>query len=1153
MIRFIEHCTKIALATVACLWIATSCQDDDAWFYEQQGNGQGEGLPTAVKIKVHVGDMDVRTRSIVDEDAANHCNNIWVGIFSMRNDSCISNGVYSEPSSRDEEIDSLNNLSIVVPTETGKARIVAVANVDNEKATTSPSDTVRVSLRSALGNVKTWSQFKKITVHKENAGATDVMTGTLMMSGHYVGTDTEGTDSDGVPIINIQSTTDELAGAIELTRLTSYNKVRIQASPLISMTLKTWKVCNIPTDSYVFEQDGSPGDSIYGVGLQTPYGDSEETYNFELDTTREGDIADKVYGFEFYQYENKRKACDYNLDASTGDYVGISSNGYDDREREYKEVLRDKTDDDFGLTSNRGIYKSLVADESDKASLLNNNASYFVFTAELDYYIHDTEENRANPGNAQPEAYDATEKQIHRTAFATYTVHLGYCEGDDQVAKANDFNCRRNTKYTYNIKIYGANKIVVEAKSDREDQSGAEGSVIDDYGEYVPMDSHYCVYNIALSNEERTNLSYRITAPYNGVTHTFLSADYQPSWEKNQLYNWIKIKPTSDRKTLALYKENPNDTTFMSLQDLLDPVNHPWATWTVATDGSVTQSNIDADKDGKTMHYYTVFVDEYVYHYGDGVSVGAEVCDTLPHTKVYHVEHANGTSTDSTSTSAKDEYLWYTYTNQDDRVVELIDNTARSSDTESDYTFCKYTIAQKSIQTYYNYDAAEEALGVEHTNENYGLNYRWKFLFDDRHNIYDTETERSGHSAYNGRYNVKLYTNKRKDDYGDADLLWSRYVAWTTPDSIGQFKNSISIDNPGTLYPVPKFTDLNGGTGGAGEDPIYGDPTHFVNVSCMNRNRDLNGDGIISNDEIRWYLPSSGQYVQIGIGQSEMPDPLIKPLLISDKEFIGNNGQDSPVKKALYHYTTSDCRYFWSEEMVSLGDLPFQYASSQWAINIRCVRNLGYDPHSEPTKENEISHVFEHDADNHILTMDRLTPISLRDNTSGYIAPHDVATEVSNPPYKLQYAAGYCKNITDKGYVSVDGNGDISFANGSNAGTKTLCWYLSLLHNGVCGQYSEETGQSDYGTWRVPTFREIGIMYLADLMDADIFQVGCSRNHFVQWRTDGSNNEGFGSTTYDYEFLGYNGYFDRLVPAKDIITNYHRTGHLRVRCVRDVE
>lgn len=1096
MIRFFNHYFMI-FAMMTCAWSLSSCQDDDL----VSGGAPEEGHPATVKFRVNVGDMEAKTRSIIDEPAQSYCDNLWVGIYMTSDGKRVYSHLFEDEFANVMETEGMPNemqkLEVAADVTSGAAVIVAVSNVDNEMATRDVGAD-QDSLRTALEAADTWEAYKKIVVHKENLGEPAVRTGTLMMSGYYSGGDTSG-DMDGVPVVFIQPGVNEFSGEVDLYRLTSYNKVNITVGEHINAQMRSWKVGNIPTDSYLFEHnDGSlydnAGSSV--AVADNPYVDSNVSHTF----TKEDDVEN----FEFYQYENK--------------HTGLSSvTSYADREQEYKN----------GDDSNTGIYRSLVADQNDDVSLLNNNASYFVFTVDLDYYIDDTPENRATPEEATPVAYDATKALIHRTATATYTVHLGYCEnkenGEPTAETCQDFNCRRNTKYTYNVKILGVNQIIVEAKKDGEPQSGAEGTVYDDYGDYVAIDSHYGVFNIKLSNVERKTLHYSVSAPYNGTTYTFTSAGYQASDEDDELYSWIKFKPTTGKDVLAIYKANENDNNLWSLHDLLSEDglrNHPWGNWTINDNGSVTATDKDTDPDSEAEHYYTVFIDEYVYHKGrDGVA-----------------DESDGV-----------ESLWYTYVNQNPRVVEFLDKSSVSSDTESDYSFCKYSFAQRSIQTYYKFEGGEHVLGVEHTDENYGLNYDWRYLTPTGSTIYDTNTEKSVFSGKNGRWNAKLYVH-RVDSIAGFDgsgWKWSKYVNWSTPDDIpAGYSSGSGVSHDAASYPVPMMGDLSGNRGGS----YYFDGVarHYAEAACMNRNRDLDGDGIISDDEIRWYLPTGDSYVNIAQCQSDLEDPLLAYMQHSKMELYVN-----PYLQFQYHFVSSNCQFLYAEQCVSVGDRPVGYTlEGQMCYSVRCVRNLGTDPsiladtEQDPAQvASEVVGAFTHDTSARTVTMDRYTDAALRSYTHDFILPHDVGAEEGRAYKKMKYAANYCRNISDGHYASVDGNGVLSLVNASDEGTRSYRWYQSLLINGICGKYTEESDKSDLGTWRVPSFKELAILYTEGLCTTDMLTN--SRAHFEEQYNDGY------SAMWPYAFFGYNAYFDRRVLAKDVIRN--RMGNIRIRCVKDIK
>jgi hypothetical protein len=476
--------------------------------------------------------------------------------------------------------------------------------------------------------------------------------------------------------------------------------------------------------------------------------------------------------------------------------------------------------------------------------------------------------------------------------------------------------------------------------------------------------------------------------------------------------------------------------------------------------------------------------------------------------------------------------------NQDDRVVELFDNTNRSTDQESDYTFCKYTFAQKSIQTFYKHQGGEHVLGVEHTDENYCLNYRWNYVHPQGNAAYDTEHERSVNSADNGRFNNWKYITQRRDNDGEHDLDWDKYVQWTQPDYIpGGTSSSTKISHEAMLYPVAMMGDVCS-SNSVGQDPTPGFGYNYVNAACMNRNRDLDGDGKISQDELRWYLPTSNTYIQIGLGQSEMPDPLIKLLEHPKDEFKNKN-------KNNYHYATSNCQYVWAEELISVGDRANGYDASQWCYTVRCVRNLGANPATPAdSAKNEIANAYTHNSVTRTIYMNRYTDVSLRSYSGSYIPAHDIGSEESRPYKAFQYAKGWCKNITDTGILSAGGDGTLSWVNADNEGTKALRWAQSLAHNGLCGQYTEEAGSADKGTWRVPTFKEMSLLYTEGLMGGEA-QLSCSYNHFL------TDNNGYSSSTWEHKFLGYNNEWNRKVLAMDIMERL--SGSIHIRCVRDIQ
>lgn len=49
----------------------------------------------------------------------------------------------------------------------------------------------------------------------------------------------------------------------------------------------------------------------------------------------------------------------------------------------------------------------------------------------------------------------------------------------------------------------------------------------------------------------------------------------------------------------------------------------------------------------------------------------------------------------------------------------------------------------------------------------------------------------------------------------------------------------------------------------------------YAEYACLNRNRDLNGNGQLDKDEIRWYLPSINQYMGYSMGDNVLPEEVL--------------------------------------------------------------------------------------------------------------------------------------------------------------------------------------------------------------------------------------------------------------------------------------
>lgn len=214
--------------------------------------------------------------------------------------------------------------------------------------------------------------------------------------------------------------------------------------------------------------------------------------------------------------------------------------------------------------------------------------------------------------------------------------------------------------------------------------------------------------------------------------------------------------------------------------------------------------------------------------------------------------------------------------------------------------------------------------------------------------------------------------------------------------------------------------------------------------ACMSRNRDLNGDGKISDNEIRWYAPTISQYIGIWIGEE----------IMSTEAKLFNRATstlEGESDRMLYYSSTNNQNTYFSEEGMATN----HYSNGNTAYPpklVRCLRNLksnneGYD--SEPVK------YYTYNATNSKVTLDKVDEKAL--NTTGELGElneHEERSAVNKPAKSFKIAANTYPT-----------------ENSSRASMENV-----VYGNFKCyGNYSEGDTK-----WRVPNQREMSVMYLID-------------------------------------------------------------------------
>lgn len=392
----------------------------------------------------------------------------------------------------------------------------------------------------------------------------------------------------------------------------------------------------------------------------------------------------------------------------------------------------------------------------------------------------------------------------------------------------------------------------------------------------------------------------------------------------------------------------------------------------------------------------------------------------------------NGEYIDATCFVSENYYsdlTWDKYVNNvDKRAFYVANNVWVSKDTRSVYAEAQYGLTQHNIQTFYDRSQAGsvKAYGCETINDEEKSNG------DSDFNLNDQVEGSNGNDPWDGRANMK------------EDI----------------FKN-------GT--PVKTWDDLKNK-----EDKLY---YYSLRIACMRRNRDLNGDGKISENEMRWYAPATQQYAGLWIGEQILSKES-KLFKKSTTELDDNN-------RMVYYSSTKDAESFLSEEGMATGN--YNSSTSPYRPKyVRCIRNLksgniGYD--QTPDK------YFSYDKSTKTVTLNKVDQDAL--NITGEqseLNDHTEREEGNKPAQKFTIAA----NKWNTGYYI---NNTLINPSAVNVYTgKYQCY----------GRYREKRDTK----WRVPNQRELCIMTM--VAPDDVRNTACrtqfsNMNFRKSWTYNSSN------------------------------------------------
>ena len=721
----------------------------------------------------------------------------------------------------------------------------------------------------------------------------------------------------------------------------------------------------------------------------------------------------------------------------------------DGRDWDAGRIVEDKAEDYFSVQDRP--FEEITVSESDNTKYYTGGSFVFYMPENRKRYkteITETDASKAyalrDDSNTTPVDGSANGKpgQVYENTdfkyaddFSTYLVltgHLSYIDKEKynvnadvrfiihlgyQTGKANDYDTRRNGHYKYNVKIRGIDNIVVEVTNADGDNEARPGYEGDVVYSNNTIFELDSHFDRCLLEISPDKVSDQMTWGVKTEFSSGIHAIGSTSFDGVEDYRWIKFAINKKYGTgHGVYLKYPGDQAYREDTDVEA-----------------------ASFDGKALMDIDQLI-RYLKHVKASDPAMSElVPDNVPadnrHVCITAFVDENVYAEDPV-TGVTDLNLWKSSTDKDNRQMHIIIPFSDGSGTDKDIVYSPdgnssvvnslYTFTQSPVRTVYNVNSTT-------LSKAWGLESRMEIVGSDKAGRLEPGDVSPGDDQRNGRANMMKWVRGKK---------WSDIV-----DTEVQY---------GLQYGYEKAA-----------------------YACMLRNRDLNGDNNVDDNEVRWYLASIDQLVDIYLGESALDEA---------SRLYPRNAADRPGGKSVYwHYTSSSYNsgdgapwVLWSEEGASRGSFHDDEGGSP-VVNgplyaYRCVRNLGVPLYDVGQVPDSLIRVISNNDGSYILDMSNMNEKALRTNKETTPLPaHNERSETNKPYVRFSVTKdAYTDGEISVSPINATSTSDYGYAltNGSSEDRTGARWANSHNWNFFQNPLNNPCPQG----YRIPNQRELLIL-----------------------------------------------------------------------------